>query len=1429
MHKASHSKHTTTTMTDSPLSSPSTEKPPAPIPPSAPKSSFKHFFTFTPPSHLPLLALSFVTAAIVAAGRTLYAVLLGKIFDVVSRFGAGLLSPDVFLAEIARWSVWMCVLGVGIWVTSTVDVSAWVVGGELRAKEVRGTVFATLAGRRMGWLEQWGGEGVGAAVVRVLSQTRELQTATSQTLGYFICDVFVFGACMVVAFVYSYKLTLVMLATGVPSGLILWGISRFLDPAIEAQRRELAQAAKHVTAATTAIDLVKVYNGADHEAFQFISAIRRSAKYYTRQILCNCGQMGYIKLWMAMLFVLGFYVAIILVGRNELTPGDALTAIYGTLIAFRAIEALGPHWLVLAKGMAAGQFLQALVRDGEDEPMDTTNSWMKPLRCGGDIRMTNVSFAYPSNPTNIVLKPSTLRFEPGQLTFVVGRSGSGKSTLGNLLVRFYEPLTGRITVDGHSITTLDLDWLRRNVTLIQQSSILFNDTLFRNVALGSPNPDDVESDAVRQACGMALLQSAISGMPDGLDTKIGPGGYNLSGGQKQRLALARAKLRDPPVLILDEITSGLDPVGGALIMEAIRIWRKGKTTIIITHKVGHIDDDDYVYVLADGSVVQQGLRRDVSKDESGLFASFVACADDGSTSRATDDTDSDSDLFYDEPLHESQYAKIIRGAFIENRAMSVGLFRQISIKVAPSSTNPALHKFVEGRASHRSIHRSVSRKAGVARSGATKLGRTPSIRAVAQRGLDVQRSRTPNARNAVKQDLEAQRSPSLESLDRFFLESLAKRKDREKPSKGHQLPSLTAILKTVWPTLDKSGRGQLVFGLFLCLVSAATNPLFSVFFANLLGEFWLVGTPQASPVKWAGLLAVVAVVDASATVFGYYLMGRAAQKWVNTLRAEAIKRILSQPRLWFDKVSHSPGRITQCLDRNAEEMGKIVEMFVPILLTAASMMLGALIWALVIRWDLALIMLAGLPVAFVIVQTNSFFSGKWEAICDEAAAATGVIFSETFSNIKVVRALTLERYFSTRHSQSASAAYCLGVKRAGFIGFFYGLQQSVVYYLTALVFYYGSKILSDGHLTVTDALRVINLLLFSLGTAMAMVANVPQIAASKATAVQMLYYASLSHTSSHEAHGSTRFKTPLPIRMTNLQFAYPSAPQTLVLRNITLTFPAASCTAIIGASGCGKSTIASLLLRLYDPLQHPAPHIPPLTYATYPSSTLHTPSLRTHLGYVPQTPFLFPATVRANLLYGLHESSPLRDDSNLHLAARQAHIHDFVVSLPQGYDTLVGEGGMAVSGGQAQRLCIARALVRRPAVLVMDEPTSALDAEAAEGVRRVVRGLVEKGEGMAVVVVTHSNEMMRVAGRVVMVEGGVVVEEGAYGELVARGGRFAGLVGGGKGKGEKGGKGKGTGGKVARRERSREATLRRLEGDEGKVEEMEEVEEAEEI
>ncbi|KAK3485208.1 P-loop containing nucleoside triphosphate hydrolase protein [Neurospora hispaniola] len=1428
------------------------------------RSSFKNLFAFTRPAHVSLMVTALCGSAVIAAGRTAYAVLLGKIFEVCTSYGAGIIAASDLLHQVSHWCLYMFLLGIGMWVVCSFDVALWVMAGELRAKTTRETLFSTLLNKSAAWFDLRE-HGMSSLMTAIQTQARELQMGTSQVFGFLVCDLLVFFSCIIVALYYSYKLTLVMLSTALPSALILWLIARFLDPAIAGQKRELAEAAKHATAATTAIDLVKAYNAADHESFHFISAVRRSSKYYTRQVLSNNGQMSYIKLWMMSLFVVGFYFAVVLVNREELTPGNALTTFYCALISFQSLQNLGPQWIILAKGMAAGQSLQDLVRQADPGQTKTCQEpgGLRPPTCQGDVTLSNISFAYPSSPSNLVLQPSSFHFPPGSLTFIVGRSGSGKSTLGNLLVRFYEPLTGQITVDGQPITRLDLGWVRQNITLIQQSSVFFNDSLFQNVAFGGYQPDRVTVEDVKEACSMALLQTTVAGMPQGLDTQIGPGGYSLSGGQRQRLALARAKIRDPPVLILDEITSGLDPVSRGLIMDAIRIWRRGKTTIIITHEVGCIGEGEMVYVMEGGRVVQQGHGKQLREEREGLFAGLVASADhdggdhgEGAEDSEKEEKEVESELediqereeeeeSEEEVIEEATYVQLVRGLSLRGQRGSI-VFPRLTFGYDPYSSadnqqsRPLSRLLGAGRVPvhHPHPHANPDRTRDVSPFSKQDDRRhsTSSIELITQTGLSVKKTRVSNARRAQHPDpkvIEAQLNGSLDSLELFFLDKLANKKQRagfhkkrrnsmasvvsaashssnaqpsnkQRHSVNNRLPSLSAILRTVWPTLDLRSKLELFLGVCLGLVVAAANPLFSYVFAQLLSSFWSSPSARlAAGSKYAGILAAIACVDALATFGSYYFLEKVATKWVTTLRSEAMTRILAQPKAWFDKSSHSPAKIVACLDRNAEEMRKLVGMFLPILIIVCTMITVAIVWALTIQWDLTLVTLAGIPAAVITGRLNALFSDKWESRCDQAALRTGQVLTETFGNIKVVRALTLEGWFTRKYEDKTSEAYQLGLRRATYVGLFFGLNQSIAYYLTAMIFYYGAKILSQDRASVTDLLRVINLILFSLGTCVNMLANVPQIAAAKATATQMLYFANLSHSSSHESQGSQRISNPLPIRMQNLRFAYPSAPDTLVLRNLNLTINPGTCTAIVGSSGCGKSTIASLLLNLYPPSVSPSAHTNnSLTFNSIPSSQTHTPSLRSCVAYIPQHPFLLPTTLRENILYGLPDSSPLRLPSHFHClvhACQLASIHDFIISLPAGYDTVVGEGsGLQLSGGQAQRVSIARTLVRSPKVVVADEPTASLDAEGAEAVREVFARLVhgnrtgldgsskegkdesKKEEEMAIVVVTHSKEMMRIADRVVMIEGGMVVEEGGYDELRrTKGGRFAGLVSGG--------------------------------------------------
>ena len=245
-----------------------------------------------------------------------------------------------------------------------------------------------------------------------------------------------FVACLILAFYYSWKLTLVVLSTCVPSVIILSLLSKQLDPAIRAQKQELAHASKHTVAAFTAIELVKVYNGEDHEQWQYQQAIKRAAKHYFRQVFCKCGQMGYIKLWMNMLFVVGFYFAVVLADQGSLTPGNALTTFYAALTAFQALEAVGPHWLVLAKGMAAGQSLATLAEDvaqrldGKSGDSDQKPDGYRPLRCDGDLELRKVRV---SDAIHSLAEMLTDSQHPGQLCLPIESVKTGRVTLQHIL------------------------------------------------------------------------------------------------------------------------------------------------------------------------------------------------------------------------------------------------------------------------------------------------------------------------------------------------------------------------------------------------------------------------------------------------------------------------------------------------------------------------------------------------------------------------------------------------------------------------------------------------------------------------------------------------------------------------------------------------------------------------------------------------------------------------------------------------------------------------------------------------------------------------------------------------------------------------------------------------------------------------------------
>lgn len=1024
-------------------------------------------------------------------------------------------------------------------------------------------------------------------------------------------------------------------------------------------------------------------------------------------------------------------------------------------------------------------------------------------------------------------------------------------------MRFYSPTSGQIFIDTEDISKIDANWLRNNVTFVQQDSILFNETIMRNIALGKRDYAAVGLSEIEACIELAMLQSTMAQLPQGADTMVGSSGTALSGGQRQRIAIARARLRDTPILLLDEATSALDYVSRMAVMDAIRKWRSGKTTIIITHDMSQIKDNDFVYVLDDGNIVQEGFKNHLAYDRKGGFADPRTVQEgtrDGDVTGDEESSRSDNRRLFTPlcnrlalPRRGSSYQHMgpsrplsifhalpspptsRRGSFTCHNPLAPGPVQRISsaspndgvhheclFTIAPPQPlrAPSRMSFLAATAEFPTIQFQGSR---------THVGRSTVWNPTQHKPLP----RPPIHRRSVTLDSPRER---LGPLPKPRIEGLS-------PCGTKKSPSAIRVLATIWPTLDQRHRFLFFLAFLALLTNAAGPPVFSFIFSRLMTTFFNPKEEQRQALIYSLSILGVAFVDGIGCYAMHYLLESCGQRWVDTLRTGAYARIMDQPQEWFDKDRNSLGTLTACLDRNADEMRNLLGRFAGLITIATIMIIIAIIWSISACWKLTLVGVAGIPGLYIITKLFEWVTSRWERRTNDAADVVGNILVETFSDIRTVRALTLESYFHRKYNAATAKTLALGMRMAIYCGFWYGAAESAIHFVTgkcclaclwlsddvpcagqadwfniALIFWYGGRIAAAHECTVKSVLMVFSMLLFSAANANAVLLYIPQISSSLETAKRLLDLDGLPFRKSHEYSGTAQAPphANLDISFNELSFTYPTRPGVLALKNVSLNIPSQKCTAIIGQSGSGKSTIASLLLRFYSPdaaSSYKSPHSQPsLTISGRSLMSISTPYLRSLVALVPQTPVIFPLSVAANITYGLALNSPHSAKESIESAARAAGIHEFITTLPQGYDTQIGDGGIGISGGQAQRIVVARALVRKPRILILDEATSALDRESAEQIRETVRQLLD-GEHVqsqynqtldhqhrplhsqalaqnpppippkasasnqmppTVILITHTKELMTLGHKVVVMKQGRCVEEGTYDELKHR-------------------------------------------------------------
>lgn len=350
--------------------------------------------------------------------------------------------------------------------------------------------------------------------------------------------------------------------------------------------------------------VVKVFLGQDTEKARFERVNERTRRLHMRMVATHMLSSSIVQFAAGIALVVLMIVATRPTMLNEITAGT-FTAIFFAMIAtIPPLKRLTNVQSQMQKGIAAAESIFLVI----DTDKEKDNGKHCADRVRGELEFKNVSFQY-DNSHQPVLDDISLSFPAGSVTAVVGQSGSGKTTLAGLLPRFYNYSEGHILLDGVELADYQLANLRKQIALVSQDVVLFNDTIAGNIAYGAL--EGVDREAIVRAATAAYAMEFVDQLPDGLDTVLGETGTLLSGGQRQRLAIARALLKDAPILILDEATSALDSESERAIQGALKEVMKGRTTLVIAHRLSTIENADQVIVLGAGKVIEQGTHSEL--------------------------------------------------------------------------------------------------------------------------------------------------------------------------------------------------------------------------------------------------------------------------------------------------------------------------------------------------------------------------------------------------------------------------------------------------------------------------------------------------------------------------------------------------------------------------------------------------------------------------------------------------------------------------------------------------------------------------------------------------------------------------------------------------------------------------------------------------
>jgi len=557
--------------------------------------------------HVWILALTLVLVVFVGIFEASYPLLIGLVFDTLLTGSETPITEipflEIELSVPAEYGFWLLVVLVGVTILKAVavygSVSTTAYLGHSVVRNLRSDLYRSIVSQPLGFFS---GYPTGELISRVSSDVEKVQFAVSETLADFLKQIAILLAMLGIILIIDWRLALYSLIL-VPMVFFpsLW-LGRRLRRLSTANQTEMAGMANILFETFSGNRIVKIFTMESADAGKFRSAAERVFKLGLKQRLTHALSSPLMEI-LGIFIIAGF----LLYAQNEIQAGRMSL---GSFVAF-TVALFRLYDPIRRMSGINNSFQQAIGASSKlfeimESPREPDPGRHELEKFQSSIQFRDVRFGY--SPTEPTIEGVSFKLLRGEVLAVVGASGVGKTTLVNLIPRFYDVSSGSITIDGMDLRDFKLKSLRRKIAMVTQDVILFNDTIRTNIAYGNLEADD---DAIRAAARAALVDQFVAGLPEGYDTVIGERGLRLSGGERQRISIARALLKDAPILILDEATSSLDAESEAMVQRALENLIEGRTTIVIAHRLSTVRRADRILVLGNGRIQEAGTHEEL--------------------------------------------------------------------------------------------------------------------------------------------------------------------------------------------------------------------------------------------------------------------------------------------------------------------------------------------------------------------------------------------------------------------------------------------------------------------------------------------------------------------------------------------------------------------------------------------------------------------------------------------------------------------------------------------------------------------------------------------------------------------------------------------------------------------------------------------------